>query len=590
MLWMLSNFERLAQEKIAFENLQRDASWLKGVSWGFHNSLLKIEADIEAHGKLFPVKLIYPDIFPASPPTVFPREKEGRWSSHQYGPGGELCLEWGPDNWLPEVTGAQMLESAYDLLKTENLPRTEEDEQTTRVPSRHALSQGQEMRRNFLRFIINEHLQKYCELLAPDSYGKIAVSELSFSSKSCTSFVTEIKPEVGESWKNDAIPELLKKYAFNNNGIYAKINLDRSKIKGVKNWEQFYELLKKEKITLKYLTEAQKSDKKCSYCLIINADNELYLAWLYDKDQSVHLYHPIKLGAFNAQDRIGENTNRLNMKKVGIVGLGSAGSKIAVTLARSGVTNFVLVDDDLFLLENICRHELDWRNIGDHKVVAIEDRLSLISPDIKVDVRRIKLTGQESTASVAGAMHALSECDVIVDATADPVTFNRLAMITTQFKKTLIWLEIYAGGLGGMVARSRYGKDASPQNMRTAYHAYTAKVDAPLPVEIAPYTTEGEKGPIVASDADVSVISAHASRFVLDALYKHEPSTFPNSMYLIGLARGWDFEQPFDTKPIDAGPPEPAENTDLSKKEVIEGVHFLKELLERESSGNSPAS
>ena len=46
--------------------------------------------------------------------------------------------------------------------------------------------------------------------------------------------------------------------------------------------------------------------------------------------------------------------------RVGIVGLGSLGSKIAVSLARSGLRRFLLVDDDVLLPENICRHELSW--------------------------------------------------------------------------------------------------------------------------------------------------------------------------------------------------------------------------------------
>ena len=151
--------------------------------------------------------------------------------------------------------------------------------------------------------------------------------------------------------------------------------------------------------------------------------------WASKDRETLILNKSLSFSTFNSHEREGANVDQLKSKKVGIVGLGSAGSKIAVMLARSGLKNFVLVDDDLFLPENICRNELDWRSIGEHKVVAIEDHLSLIFSDIKVDVRRVKLTGQESATTVAGAMHALSECDVIIDATANPETFNRLALI-----------------------------------------------------------------------------------------------------------------------------------------------------------------
>jgi tRNA A37 threonylcarbamoyladenosine dehydratase len=39
-------------------------------------------------------------------------------------------------------------------------------------------------------------------------------------------------------------------------------------------------------------------------------------------------------------------------------------------LARSGISNFVLVDSDIFLSENLVRNDLDWRDVGSDKVNA----------------------------------------------------------------------------------------------------------------------------------------------------------------------------------------------------------------------------
>jgi hypothetical protein len=38
-------------------------------------------------------------------------------------------------------------------------------------------------------------------------------------------------------------------------------------------------------------------------------------------------------------------------------------------------------------------------------------------------------------------------------------------------------------------------------------------------------------------------------------LIPRDPSTFPHSVYMVGLASGWIFEQPFETHPIDVGAP-----------------------------------
>src|SRR5699024_11966399 len=58
----------------------------------------------------------------------------------------------------------------------------------------------------------------------------------------------------------------------------------------------------------------------------------------------------------------------LNEKKIGLGGLGSLGSKIAQSLARTGVRKFYLVADDVFLPGNLVRHTLDWNRVGSHKV------------------------------------------------------------------------------------------------------------------------------------------------------------------------------------------------------------------------------
>jgi hypothetical protein len=76
------------------------------------------------------------------------------------------------------------------------------------------------------------------------------------------------------------------------------------------------------------------------------------------------------------------------------------------------------------------------------------------------------------------------------------------------------------------------------------------------PIERAANDYGGGPGaPAIADDADVAVIAAHASRMAIDMLIPRDPSTFPNSVYLVGLAQHWIFDQPFETHPIDVGPP-----------------------------------
>src|SRR5260370_17497879 len=109
-----------------------------------------------------------------------------------------------------------------------------------------------------------------------------------------------------------------------------------------------------------------------------------------------------------------------------MIGWGSGGSKIAASLARDGVGAFLLIDDDLFLRDNLVRNDLDWRNVGGHKVDGVSRRIRAVNPSATVEVRRIRLTVQESAASAASALNQVADSDLIVDATSQPNPLNFL--------------------------------------------------------------------------------------------------------------------------------------------------------------------
>ena len=81
-----------------------------------------------------------------------------------------------------------------------------------------------------------------------------------------------------------------------------------------------------------------------------------------------------------------DNLGLLKTKRVGIVGLGSGGGFVALTLAMSGVGKFVLVDDDLLENNNIARHVADSRYIGRPKAEAVAELIRLRNPDAQVEV------------------------------------------------------------------------------------------------------------------------------------------------------------------------------------------------------------
>ena len=116
MIWFLENIPRLQKERASINTLLQEVNWLSSANWGFEENELSIDCNIQIGDKIFPIRLLYPSLFPATPPTVKPREEGQHWSTHQYGYDDELCLEWGPDTWEEDITGADVIRSAYKLL------------------------------------------------------------------------------------------------------------------------------------------------------------------------------------------------------------------------------------------------------------------------------------------------------------------------------------------------------------------------------------------------------------------------------------------------------------------------------------------
>jgi hypothetical protein len=205
----------------------------------------------------------------------------------------------------------------------------------------------------------------------------------------------------------------------------------------------------------------------------------------------------------------------------------------------------------------------------------------------------LHLTGQESNAAVNGALKKLGECDLLIDATANPKVFNLLDAVARTTGRPMIWLEVFGGGMGGLVARSRPGLDPCPQDMRNAYLQFCT--DNPLPnANTIPrnYDTETADGEVlVASDADIAIIAHHAARFVSDCFVPRERSKFPYSMYLIGLAKGWVFEAPFATIPVSMDSYTAAGWNNANETGIgPENVEFLLGLIQKRDNAATSAT
>ncbi len=77
--------------------------------------------------------------------------------------------------------------------------------------------------------------------------------------------------------------------------------------------------------------------------------------------------------------------DQLAHKAVAVVGVGSGGGFVALSLAMSGVGRFVLIDDDTLEAHNVVRHVADRRYIGDPKVHAVAELIRQRNPIAEVE-------------------------------------------------------------------------------------------------------------------------------------------------------------------------------------------------------------
>jgi hypothetical protein len=201
-MWWVQDPIRLKQEVAAVDSLRDASPWLtaatprllKGLRFGF-------DFDIIVGGETYPFLLSYPALFPAAPPEVTPRDGR-RLSNHQYGNGGEMCLEYRADNWDPSVTGAMMLESAYRLLSAEGPGANER----APAPSAHRTSVGQGLRGQIFRFLLTRNLLDLIGTLPSPSLHQGFAKEARAPKRIWTAYVGRLGPDSAPSWTEATLP------------------------------------------------------------------------------------------------------------------------------------------------------------------------------------------------------------------------------------------------------------------------------------------------------------------------------------------------------------------------------------------------
>lgn len=131
---------------------------------------------------------------------------------------------------------------------------------------------------------------------------------------------------------------------------------------------------------------------------------------------------------------------KLKQGRVAIAGLGGLGSNIAVTLARIGVGELLLVDFDIVEPSNLNRQSYYIRHLGMPKTLALQSQLTEINPFITVETRTVRVETENVAELFAGYQ-------IICEAFDKPEA--KAMLVNTALEKLLSIKIVAASGMAG---------------------------------------------------------------------------------------------------------------------------------------------
>lgn len=140
----------------------------------------------------------------------------------------------------------------------------------------------------------------------------------------------------------------------------------------------------------------------------------------------------------------------LEKKTVGIVGLGSGGSPIAIELAKAGVGKFILIDFDRIELSNVARHICGTNDLGRYKTYAVRDYILQKNPFADIKTFEIDVNKEPEEC-----ISALATADIIICASDNDKSRFFLNDIALKNKVPAIFGRAITRAIGGDVLRVR---------------------------------------------------------------------------------------------------------------------------------------
>ncbi|MEJ6389783.1 ThiF family adenylyltransferase [Gymnodinialimonas ulvae] len=538
---------RLIEECEALSELASSVTWLQDAAFTQgSNGLLTWSFTLVTPDRSIPLQLVFPALFPDLPPFVLPADDTVRLSQHQYGTGGELCLQYRPDNWHPDCRSTDVVRSAKVLLDA-----TPATELRSEVESDHPAD---------FAFLLSIYPRRF--MLSPETARLLRIR----LAGRVTELRLTLEQRIGSTDADNAQVARVASIGYEaglrvpGDGPGFGGNVVEGVLYRLPDIRVLPDLATQEAGDQLYLLLPQWLRGMISrtadmLVVLSNGAQEVLIRVRYQgKERTIDLFRTFEPPRSKERRVQGQ---MFRQSSVCIIGAGSLGSKVAAGLTREGVGRFVLLDNDVLWADNLVRNELDEMDVGHHKAISLQHRLFRLNPRARVSALRISLTSQSTVQNIEQLGDIVSSCDLVIDTTADSGVFRMAAAICTKRKKPLAWARVYAGGIGGLVARSVPHEDPPPMTAASQLRAWCdARGQVPPEGREHDYGVQADdqEEPLIASDGDVGVLANRLVRHALDAISPPERRVHPEPAYYVGLRKGWIFDHPFDTHPVVYGP------------------------------------
>ena len=223
---------------------------------------------------------------------------------------------------------------------------------------------------------------------------------------------------------SDFINKFLNKKNTKRHNFYILFSMPRTKGERTQFLVHYYS-----KAKVKHPLDEEQTDFKIDL-YFLNRNNETYL-----------------------KERGGSNNN-LSNKKISIIGCGSVGSEISMMLAKSGIGELTLIDNDILTQDNIFRHRLGGSSLNylpNNKLMVINNtKVKLLETQIKKDIPYIKINPKFNNFNNLLEDKNLLESDIVIVAVGSPMENIDINMKLKNLglnKVIFCWNE--ADGVGG---------------------------------------------------------------------------------------------------------------------------------------------